>query len=472
MGIRNDKLVMFNTTHLLNKREVVASIEDFIVHHQEKDNGEAYSESRRQAIIEICKTFLEKVKETEIPDVTKPFCSYRYDLKYSGIALTFAKYSDIVLDEEGELSEATVTQEYTLVEVESEYLSVEEYAKLSGVTDVTVRQWIRRGKLRTAKKVGGEWKISALSEPPKRGYEGVTYLWKRLPETIGEAFNFLPYAGSVMIDQDERDKKKFWARVWDDGSAQSARIELSTQARERLELMMIASGDVEVELWTDGIMYLPAKREVKLPYLSREPVDGGAGMAVVSYGAPREIGIDLDGVPGSSYYDGEPENYVIPIAWTFYDAGTDEKKIDAALDGDFSGSKKIGTLYGSGILCDEMELDGWNPTLLCDDIDADLGALMELLTRENAPFAEACGNLLYIHEFVAEKEYEHAPIKDRVLRELPWICKQTMHMFPELVAYFIGVTISEIEANKMQAFYEKNGFCRLGDSNLLYAYTD
>ena len=472
MGIRNNKLVMFNTSHLLNKREVVASIEDFIVHHREKDNGEGYSESRRQAIIEICEKFLEKVKETEIPDVTKPFCCYQYYLKYSGIELTFAKYSDIVLDEDGEVRESTVTQEYVLVEIKSEYLSVEEYAKLSGVTDVTVRQWIRRGKLRTVKKVGREWKISALSEPPKHGYEGVTYLWENLPETIGEAFDFLPRSGSVMIGQDEWDKKKFLARTWDSDSEQSARVELSTQVRERLELMMIASEDVTVEPWMDCIMYQPAKREVKLPYLSRKLANCGSGIVVVSCGAPDFISIDLDDVPGSSYYDGEPENYVISVAWTFYDAGTDEEKSCAALDGDFSGSKKIGTLYGNAILCDEMEADGWDPTLLCDDIDADLGVLMDLLTRDNAPFAEKCGDLLYIHEFVVEKEYENTPIKDRVLRELPWICKRVTHVFPELITYFIGVAASELEANRAQAFYENNGFCRFEGSNLLYAYTD
>ena len=41
-------------------------------------------------------------------------------------------------------------------------ITVSEFAELHGVQSVTVRQWIRRGKLRAIKKQGRDWLIADL----------------------------------------------------------------------------------------------------------------------------------------------------------------------------------------------------------------------------------------------------------------------------------------------------------------------
>ena len=45
-----------------------------------------------------------------------------------------------------------ITEKFALLSVESDLISADEYAKLYGIEPHTVNQWIRRGKIRTAKK--------------------------------------------------------------------------------------------------------------------------------------------------------------------------------------------------------------------------------------------------------------------------------------------------------------------------------
>ena len=87
MGIQSDTLVLFNMEALRSKREVVASIEDYILHHQQQDNGEGYSEEKRAVILDICQEFFKKVQDTDIPELTNPFYCYEYSLKHDGMTL-------------------------------------------------------------------------------------------------------------------------------------------------------------------------------------------------------------------------------------------------------------------------------------------------------------------------------------------------------------------------------------------------
>ena len=45
---KRDKLLIFNSIFLFNKAEIIASFDDFVAHHQEKNNEEGYSEGRRK----------------------------------------------------------------------------------------------------------------------------------------------------------------------------------------------------------------------------------------------------------------------------------------------------------------------------------------------------------------------------------------------------------------------------------------
>lgn len=64
---------------------------------------------------------------------------------------------------------------FSIINYPVESFSVDEYAKVTKTEPVTIRQWIRRGKLRNAFRIGGEWRIPTISDIPSRGYSPVTY---------------------------------------------------------------------------------------------------------------------------------------------------------------------------------------------------------------------------------------------------------------------------------------------------------
>lgn len=86
--------------------------------------------------------------------------------------------ADEIEVENDEISSMTSTIEHTLIRVECDYLTIEQYASMLGIEPVTVRQWIRRGKLRHAKKNGRDWLIPNTEDKPRRGFTCVQYILK------------------------------------------------------------------------------------------------------------------------------------------------------------------------------------------------------------------------------------------------------------------------------------------------------
>lgn len=477
MGIRNNDLVQFNATMLLNKREVIESVEDFIDHYRQPNEDESYSNNRRKVLLEMCDEFLEKLQGCNIPTIVKPWYCYEYYVTNDSIFLELVKYSNVEFDENGVLSSSTSSPEYTLAEVKCKYLSVEQYAALYDVTVTTVRQWIRRGKLRTAKKVGREWQIPALADTPKRGFEPVTYYWEELPEDIKNAFPFLSATECIFITQDEHDKKVFPAITgWPD-SDDRQRLELTIQQREQLELMLIAADEVSVE--EINVLFFPEKRNSSLPLLPDEvknlacPYD----TIVVVPNSAGNTWFYADSTPGDHFSDGEPDDYVLPIAWEFW--GIPKEDDDAfveAMEDDFSNCVKLGEMVGQLVLGEEMFSDGHDPVAMCDDLDADLGYMMYHLTKENGPLNEETGepyeNVLYIMELTVDPAVRNQNVGSRILRELPWLCKKLVHITPGIISYIVSAGMEKENVDILENFYGKNGFQKIQDSLLMYTYTE
>lgn len=80
-------------------------------------------------------------------------------------------------------------------------MTVTEYAEMNSVTETTVRQWIRRGKLRRAKKQGRDWIIPSIYERPIRGFVNVIYFIGNLPNNIINKYPFLEDFTQVAVCQ-------------------------------------------------------------------------------------------------------------------------------------------------------------------------------------------------------------------------------------------------------------------------------
>ena len=202
---------------------------------------------------DLIRSFKRKLELTVLPKRLEDWWRYTYEMSHKGVRLYVEHINTVWLNEEtGELDEETVDQVFPLISYDARMLTVDEYAKLYDVEPVTVRQWIRRGKLREAEKVGKEWRISELTDVPGRArYEPAKYKWIARLKDIPDEFAFL--SKYTNIDIRKRDPNvteadpqiTYYAFL----SSRATRgddeaVPLSDEKKDRLEAYLIANPDV------------------------------------------------------------------------------------------------------------------------------------------------------------------------------------------------------------------------------------
>ena len=169
-------------------------------------------------------------------------------------------HADEIEVENGEISGMTSTVEHTLITVDCDYLTVEQYASMIGIEPVTVRQWIRRGKLRHAKKNGRDWLIPDTEDRPQRGFTSVQYIVEKEAIIESDEFPLLSACDSISILQDQDNKSKFVCYLNNYKTNFNSKLELTRSEVERLEHTIIESGKARV---AGNIQYVPYIREVE-----------------------------------------------------------------------------------------------------------------------------------------------------------------------------------------------------------------
>lgn len=224
-----------------------------------------HSDAFYQTLDRLLGMFYSQCARATLPEPLPKWWFYSYAITSTGIRLQLNHLDwsccagfDCVRDER-----------FTLVETPATLLTVSEFARQYGIEVVTVRQWIRRGKIRSAIKNGKEWRIPELAELRKnRGYTPCRYNWTSQLTDLPEKFSWLDQFESARFWQDCEKKNQFRvaldARKKDPSEFQSwkeleqKRLEvlgvvpglcldeagnllLTGQEREELELYLIAS---------------------------------------------------------------------------------------------------------------------------------------------------------------------------------------------------------------------------------------
>ena len=246
----------FKKDKLLTKAEILKSILSYI---QAIKGGIDTDLTPEYIDIEarICKELYNKINATMLPDLNEFGWDYEYYFSGEGAVLRLQHESDFVLDKtESYIESSSIDCMYDLIVVNGRLLTVEEYAKLQNVKDVTVRQWIRRGKLRFAKKLGSQWFIPEMSYVPKRGYTNVAYFIKDDETLCIEGYPCMPGGSTIEIYQDYYDKNVFNCS-FDGGKQAPLELELDRKQVEKLELEIIASGKARAD--EVRIQFVPGK---------------------------------------------------------------------------------------------------------------------------------------------------------------------------------------------------------------------
>ena len=169
--------------------------------------------------------------------------SYSFEVTNRNAALYIQHIAGIQEEEEGNVV-FDIDERFRLINYPVGLLTVEQFASRSKIEAGTVRQWIRRGKLRSAIKIGGEWRIPEITDPPTRGFTPVRYYnnghFFSLPREFGVSLNQHPHIIDIYKAKDE----KGYMVLFDHAPAIISQRLLTDAEREKLELMLIGNPNI------------------------------------------------------------------------------------------------------------------------------------------------------------------------------------------------------------------------------------
>lgn len=251
----NDKeqlLAALKEDRMTTKQEVIRALNKRLDRYKE----EAKEDKKRPAayyaiLIEVLEFFRDSIEEAVLFDTLPDWWIYLYDIDYDRFVLKISHVADIKMEHGVHEGLSFMTDaSYPLIGYSLKTVTVEEYAKTYDVGQGTVRQWIRRGKIRTAVKQGNEWRIPILTLPPERGYRSAQYVWWKELEELPEEYSFLNEYKLATFYQDIKDKNLFHVTLVSkktkdcEDTSNNLELNLDAKEREKLELVMISHPDI------------------------------------------------------------------------------------------------------------------------------------------------------------------------------------------------------------------------------------
>lgn len=240
---------LFNTCRVRSKEALLQKIEDLRLSARQRSGRDGFRPPSYYARLD--EMFLELKEEVEKKHLFRSledWWCYAVRIGSAGMKVTLDWYSDVKILPSGEMVSAKTESGFEVAAVAARELTVEEYADLFGVDAATVRQWIRRGKIRTAVKAGAEWRIPELTSPPRRGYTPGCYRWEEPLAGLPDGFEMLSAPAAVFIGQKERKGDGFFLEVSRNGTPEV--FDLSHAQRAALECWLI--GNPSVRCTTEG----------------------------------------------------------------------------------------------------------------------------------------------------------------------------------------------------------------------------
>lgn len=238
-----DRLKLYNQQNMTSKEEVLEKLDLHIRSIEGEvasvDDDSTYATTK----INFLRLFKEKIEKTTLFKHLEDWWSYEYSLSSRGAVLYLVHIRSVHVDFDKSIFGWYDTK-MKVIEFPAQILTVDEYAKSIEVNSGAVRQWIRRGKIRSAFKQGQEWRIPELSRPVKRGYIDARYVWNERLIDVPKGYEYLSKPSSVIIRQDMDDKKYYELLVSAPKGGSANVHRLAEAEREKLELYLISKPEV------------------------------------------------------------------------------------------------------------------------------------------------------------------------------------------------------------------------------------
>lgn len=246
MYIENDPRIaeMIREQRFTKKDQLIKWLDEEKVRIEEKSKTDKQlSAAYYYAYLSLLQKLRQKINGTVLFENLEDYWYYSMSITSSGASLDINWAYGCEIHGDKKLVVKT-GQTLTLLHVPAQYLTVSEYAHDYGVDPGTVRQWIRRGKIRSAKKVGTIWLIPEMTAPPSRGYLPARYAINEELSDIPEEFSFLSGCQKVSI-YDRHGETGAYTVYCTDKNLHTNEVIVDTPKRERLEVYLISHPDVE-----------------------------------------------------------------------------------------------------------------------------------------------------------------------------------------------------------------------------------
>lgn len=257
--LQSRKLEMLRMEYITSKHKLVKTIqrETNTIRSQISRLSEDDLEYRSylEAKVENLENFCETVLSATLFDQLDNWWVYEFSIGCMGTALYIRHIESADIEGEEDNQWLTIYEydaTYRLLQNECRLMSADEFAIARNAAAATVRVWIRRGKIRSAVKMGTLWKIPELTPPFKRGYTKASYSWDSYLDGIPKDYESIIEPGNLIIRQDE-DRKGFTVLVFNTNDIQRKTLHLSNANAEKFETMLIANPAIK---YTGEIKYI------------------------------------------------------------------------------------------------------------------------------------------------------------------------------------------------------------------------
>jgi len=219
-------------------------IKEEIDSRSEKDM--THSVAYYKTLFKLLDSFVEEINKAILLEDLPLAWSYEFMFDYEAISLLLV-HRETGNDIDG-TPYSVIDQSFNMISIPVPSLTTFEYSKIYGIEEITVRQWIRRGKIRTARKLGTDWLIPILTDIPKRGYTASSYDLPQLIKALPDDISYLQGYDSISIKQGKNKSEFIITLLKKDDSESEKEIVLNSKEKERLELYLIANPDVRYNM--------------------------------------------------------------------------------------------------------------------------------------------------------------------------------------------------------------------------------
>ncbi len=239
-------------------QDVIWTLESMVIKLAKKmdedDSSDIYMQNLLSCLIEMKKQITNEGLPT-IPDIEMYYAirlndeEIAVELVHLKLDYTLSRAFGLEQQDENGNNHAIVPYRKTIYFVKFPLLSVTAYAEMHNIEQVTVRQWIRRGKLRTAIRNGRDWLIPVTTVPPIRGFTTAKYhIIHNPPEAAKEKYPFLNNVSSYnTIRIDRLDASKYIVQKYSSNDL-TVLATLKQTEREAFEYSLIEAEWAKIDL--------------------------------------------------------------------------------------------------------------------------------------------------------------------------------------------------------------------------------